>query len=111
MMKKGDVNDYIEGGKISTILFETLGEIPSLFDLVWYLPTASIARHMEAFAQSLIDARRFGNAGRSDDIASWLLGEHDDKPTTFSSDTLRVESLFAIQAGAYIFDFSFLNKC
>jgi cytochrome P450 len=110
MMAKGDPNDYIEGGKLSTILFEVLGEVPSLFDLLWYLPMTEIARHMEKFAQGLIDARRTGNAGRSDDIASWLLGEHDDKPTNLSSDTLRVESLFAIQAGIYAFSLICVHK-
>jgi hypothetical protein len=98
-MVKGDVHDSIEQGKISTTLFQTLGEVPSLFDILHYLPTTKAARDMEKFAQSLIDTRKTGVTGRSDDIASWLLGEHDGIPVKMSRDSLRIESLFAIQAG------------
>ncbi|KAJ7431550.1 cytochrome P450 [Mycena galericulata] len=101
LMNKGDPNGYVAGGQLSTVCFEVLGEVPSLFDLIWYLPVTRIARVMEKFAQDLIDARQNGLVGREDDIASFLLGEHEDtKSEPLSRDALRVESLFGIQAGS-----------
>ncbi|KAJ7485014.1 cytochrome P450 [Mycena galericulata] len=101
LMNTGDPNGYVAGGQTTTVVFEVLGEVPSLFDLIWYLPVTRIVRVMEKFAQDLIDARQNGLVGRNDDIASFLLGEHEDKkPEPLSRDTLRIESLFGIQAGS-----------
>jgi len=52
-------------------------------------------------AQGLIEARKKSyTGGQSEDIASWLLGEHDEKGNKISPEGLTREASFAIQAGS-----------
>ncbi|KIK60067.1 hypothetical protein GYMLUDRAFT_618578 [Collybiopsis luxurians FD-317 M1] len=84
LMRSGDTGGLVQNGAIVTQLIECL-EMN-----IWHRN-----------AQRLIDARKTGEIeGRSDDIASWLLGEHDEKAPKLPSVTLGLESAFTVLAGA-----------
>ncbi|KZV69241.1 cytochrome P450 [Peniophora sp. CONT] len=98
LMDEGDPQDLVRSGQLATCVFEILGEVPSLFQIVWYLPATAIVRRLEDLAYDMMVVRRA--AGDSDkDLASHVLkGIDDDDP--FKDEVLRMDAIFAIQAGS-----------
>ncbi|KIY69557.1 cytochrome P450 [Cylindrobasidium torrendii FP15055 ss-10] len=95
LMAKGDPTDVSEGAQNATVVFEVLGEAPSLFDIAWNLPAAKEFHILEDTATKLMDIRK-NTTG--DDIASYLLGEKGGE--RLGDEDLNIDSAFAIAAGS-----------
>ncbi|OCH88354.1 cytochrome P450 [Obba rivulosa] len=105
MMKLGDTGNYVESGQLATAVFETLGEVPSLFDLLWYLPVTKTIGLLENFAAGLLERRLNDTAASDKDLTALLaritqMGTRSDSKVELTKEDLRIESLFAIQAGS-----------
>ncbi|EIN11087.1 cytochrome P450 [Punctularia strigosozonata HHB-11173 SS5] len=103
LMLEGDPHQYVKCGQIATAAFDVLGEVPWLFDLLWYLPLTQDIHALEQFAATLMSTRRRDSNGPHQDICSSLavkLGEVDDGTSALSDGELNVDALFAIQAGS-----------
>ncbi|EMD30614.1 hypothetical protein CERSUDRAFT_145879, partial [Gelatoporia subvermispora B] len=101
MMKNGDTGNYVESGQMATAVFETLGEVPSLFDVLWYLPMTKTIGLLENFAHGLLEDRlKDPNADSAQDLTALLLGKDNNSGVELTKEDLRIESLFAIQAGS-----------
>ncbi|KAH8093149.1 cytochrome P450 [Cristinia sonorae] len=100
MMKDNDVGNYVESGQMATVAFESLGEVPALFDIIWYFPVTKTITLLDNLAAKLLVVRQQTTQNVGADIASHLLGEHDTALPKLSQDDLRMDALFAIQAGS-----------
>lgn len=54
-------------------MVDSLGEVPPLFDLLWYLPITDGINRLEKLGERLILARASSNEGSSNDLASHLV--------------------------------------
>ncbi|KAH7926175.1 cytochrome P450 [Leucogyrophana mollusca] len=76
LMRDGDPSGLVASGQLATVAFEVLGEAPSLFDVLWYLPVSANIRRLELLAERLLIARNQDADAVPNDIASHLLGIH-----------------------------------
>ncbi|KAF8510476.1 cytochrome P450 [Hysterangium stoloniferum] len=93
LMQDNDKYGLVSSGQKATIAFEVLGEMPALFDIMWYLPVTKDVHALERLAQSLVASRRLSEETTSD-ISSHLLGSN------LNDAELNLDTLFAIQAGS-----------
>ncbi|EMD41365.1 hypothetical protein CERSUDRAFT_89930 [Gelatoporia subvermispora B] len=100
MIQNGDRGNYVESGQLATAVFETLGEVPALFDILWYLPVTKTIGLVENFAAGLLEKRLSDTAASDKDLTALLMGTRGDSKVGLTKDDLRIESLFAIQAGS-----------
>ncbi|EIN11080.1 cytochrome P450 [Punctularia strigosozonata HHB-11173 SS5] len=101
LMKRGDPFRLVENGKKATALFDILGEVPWLMDILWYLPSTASIKALHTLARGLITRRelRGEDLDYGSDISSYLIEEKDgQRPLT--SDEKTMDALFAIQAGS-----------
>ncbi|KDR69574.1 hypothetical protein GALMADRAFT_145320 [Galerina marginata CBS 339.88] len=99
LMQDGDPEELVESGQEATVLFESLGEVPSLFDILTYFPVLGKIRKLEKAAEKLLILREKDSSASSNDLVSHLLGHHSSVPKPSFVDR-RVDALFAIQAGS-----------
>lgn len=78
-----------------------MGEAPSLFDVLWYLPTTKIIRIMDDMAEEALQIRHKIGSYQNDILSHLLVSEEKDVPTLTPED-LRQEAILAIQAGICI---------
>ncbi|VDB83269.1 unnamed protein product [Peniophora sp. CBMAI 1063] len=98
LMEEGDPRELVKSGQLATCVFEILGEVPSLFQIAWYLPATAIVRRLEDLAYDMMLARR-ASGDTDNDLSSHILrGINDDDP--FVDEYLRMDAIFAIQAGS-----------
>lgn len=105
LMANGDPRELVKAGQLAMMAYEILGEVPSLFQILWHLPTTNDIRRLERHAGELIHTRRHlgSTAGGHEDIASYLLGENESnlsRSSHLSVEDLQAEALFVIQAGS-----------
>ncbi|KAF8900558.1 cytochrome P450 [Mucidula mucida] len=86
LMAKGDPENISSNAQNATVVFEILGESPSIFDLAWHLPVS------KEFHE-LMDVRKHTTGN---DIASFLLGEKGGQ--RLGDADLNIDSAFAIAA-------------
>ncbi|KAJ7102695.1 cytochrome P450 [Mycena epipterygia] len=100
LMSDGDEHGMISSGQKATVLFEILGEIPMIFDLMCYLPSIFMREiHvLRKLANSLLATRKEAH-GSEPDICSHLL-HVDSDAVRLSDEELGNDVLFAIQAGS-----------
>ncbi|KAK0462517.1 cytochrome P450 [Desarmillaria tabescens] len=95
LMANGDPEDVSENAQNATVVFEVLGEAPSIFDIAWNLPASDEFHVLERTATKLMDVRKHITG---DDIASYLLGEKGGE--CLGDEDLNIDSAFAIAAGS-----------
>ncbi|ETW76221.1 cytochrome P450 monooxygenase 18-like protein [Heterobasidion irregulare TC 32-1] len=105
LMANGDPRELVKAGQLAMMAYEILGEVPSLFQILWHLPTTNDIRRLERHAVKLMHTRRIvgSTAGGHEDIASYLLGENESNVSRSShlpTEDLEAEALFVIQAGS-----------
>ncbi|TFK45973.1 cytochrome P450 [Heliocybe sulcata] len=93
LMANGDTQDLVRCGQVGTTIFEVLGEVPSLFDILWHLPVTEGFKRLENHARRLILSRKTSEI--QEDLAGHLLhsGELTDRD-------LAMDSVLAIVAGS-----------
>ncbi|KAK0469497.1 cytochrome P450 [Desarmillaria tabescens] len=95
LMANGDPENVSENAQNATVVFEVLGEAPSIFDIAWNLPASEEFHVLEKTATKLMDVRKHVTG---DDIASYLLGEKGGE--RLGDEDLNIDSAFAIAAGS-----------
>ncbi|KAF8510473.1 cytochrome P450 [Hysterangium stoloniferum] len=95
LMRDGDPSKLVEGGKLATIVFDVLGEVPWLMDILWYLPLTKSVRNLHNLARRLVIARLTLGTNEGKDIHSEDRAEND-----LTIDEQTMDALFAIQAGS-----------
>ncbi|ETW79556.1 cytochrome P450 monooxygenase 23 [Heterobasidion irregulare TC 32-1] len=101
LMKEGDPEGLITSGQSATIAFESLGEVPSLSEILWHLPVTDRLRRLEYYAGKLMTARQnMDSCAEHHDLASHLLCASDPSRQKLPPEDLRADALFAIQAGS-----------
>jgi len=93
LMQDNDKLGLVSSGQKATIAFEVLGEVPTLFDIMWYFPVTKDVHALERLAQSLIASRK-SSEETTPDISSHLLGSN------LNDAELNLDTVFAIQAGS-----------
>ncbi|PPQ81643.1 hypothetical protein CVT24_004201 [Panaeolus cyanescens] len=96
--KDGDHIDLLKATELETVMFEILGQAPSLSHLMWYLPATDIFRVMDRICGQAINRRR-KLGSQSADIMGHLLGEHSDEGQTLPEIHLKQEGALGILAG------------
>ncbi|KAJ6497914.1 cytochrome P450 [Mycena vulgaris] len=101
LMSDGDRHGVVASGQKATILFEVLGEIPMIFDVMSHLPSICI-REIHVLRRLAIDllATRKKVQNPEPDICSHLLGADSDDAHKLSDEELNNDVLFAVQAGS-----------
>jgi hypothetical protein len=70
--KDGDREGMVDSALAETIIFEILGEAPSLFNVLWWFPTTKALRTMDDCAEvALKQRRRIGS--QSKDMMTYLV--------------------------------------
>ncbi|KAH7926174.1 cytochrome P450 [Leucogyrophana mollusca] len=100
LMRDGDPSGYVKGGEQATIAFDCLGEVPWLFEILWYLPVTGAIRSLQDLASQLLKQRKLVASADGDDIASHLLGVSGSTGRNLTFDELTMDAIFAIQAGS-----------
>ncbi|KAF9017609.1 cytochrome P450 [Hymenopellis radicata] len=95
LMAQGDPENVSSNAQNATVVFEILGESPSIFDLAWRLPVSKEFHVLEDTARKLMDVRK-NTTGN--DLAAFLLGEKGGQ--RLGDDDLNIDSAFAIAAGS-----------
>ncbi|TCD63447.1 hypothetical protein EIP91_005388 [Steccherinum ochraceum] len=57
MMGEGDPKEYVQSGQLATMAWESLGEVPSLFDLASYLPLVKSMSALQKLGENMIVSR------------------------------------------------------
>ncbi|KAF7360803.1 Cytochrome P450 [Mycena venus] len=101
LMSDGDENGVVSSGQKATVLFEVLGEIPMIFDLMCYLPNICMQEiHvLRKLANDLLATRKQVQ-GPEPDICTHLLHVDSGSAENLSDEELENDVLFAIQAGS-----------
>jgi len=64
----------VDSAIAETVVFEVLGEAPSLFNVLWWFPTTKVLRTMDDCAEvALKERRRLGS--QSKDMMTYLVGD------------------------------------
>ncbi|KAI0028700.1 cytochrome P450 [Vararia minispora EC-137] len=102
MLRDGDPEDVILTGHLATIVLEVVGEIPSLFSLLWYLPAGEKMRALEQRAARWMAQRAAADPlDARQDIASYLLEKDESTGATLlGPDDLTADAILAVQAGS-----------
>lgn len=88
-MRDGDPDNLCEGSQLAVIVFEILGENPSLFQALAYLPVADALVRLDARAEANLKVRRrAGAVGDNSDLVSYFVSV----TTWNSSPSLRTET-------------------
>ncbi|GJE88926.1 cytochrome P450 [Phanerochaete sordida] len=96
MMKNGDPRGMIKGGKLATILLDSVGQTPWLLDIVWRLPLGRSMHRLTEIAAELMDHRlRITEPPSFRDLVSFLAEDE-----TVPERDLRLEAIVAIQGGS-----------
>lgn len=73
-MRDGDPDNLCEGSQLAVIAFEILGENPSLFQALAYLPVADALVRLDARAEANLKVRRrAGAVGDHSDLVSYFV--------------------------------------
>jgi hypothetical protein len=71
--KNGDHEGMVDSALTETIVFEILGEAPSLFNVLWWFPTTKALRTMDDCAEVALGQRR-KIGSQSKDMMTFLVG-------------------------------------
>ncbi|KAH9914219.1 cytochrome P450 [Fomitopsis serialis] len=96
LMEDGDPHGVVASVQNATVLFETLGEIPPLFDVMWYLPVTKDVHVLDRISKNIMAERK--NAPGQEDISAHLLGELGGE--RLSDEELDLDATFSIVAGS-----------
>ncbi|KAF8173014.1 cytochrome P450, partial [Mycena galopus ATCC 62051] len=88
LMANGDKHGVVLSGQKATVLFEILGEIPMIFDVMCHLPRIFMREIyvLEDLAKSLISQRRRAQPPQDSDICSHLVGDSCGMPCSTNMD-------------------------
>ncbi|TFK56914.1 cytochrome P450 [Heliocybe sulcata] len=98
LLRDGDRRGEVAVAIFEMEVFEVLGEVPSLFDVLWYLPLTRIFRAMDVSAERLLALRR-SQASQKRNLAYYLLKGGGNSIPSLSDVDLRQETIVAVQAG------------
>ncbi|GJE99885.1 cytochrome P450 [Phanerochaete sordida] len=96
MMKNGDPRGMIKGGKLATILLDSVGQTPWLLDIVWRLPLGRAMHRLTELAAELMENRlRVTEPPAFRDLVSFLTEDG-----SIPEKDLHLEAIVAIQGGS-----------
>ncbi|GJE88881.1 cytochrome P450 [Phanerochaete sordida] len=96
MMKNGDSEGVIEGGRIGMILHDSIGQTPWLLDIAWRLPFSNAMHRLVDIAKRLMDNRLEATETPSfRDLVAYLTEDG-----SIPKRDLHVDAIVAIQAGS-----------
>lgn len=88
----GDREGMVESALAETIVFEILGEVPSLFNVLWWFPTTKALRTMDDCAEvALKQRRRLGS--QTKDMMTFLVSARTLSPAW----VLKTDPLFSVE--------------
>ncbi|KAJ7464565.1 cytochrome P450 [Mycena latifolia] len=74
LMKNGDPQGLVEGGKMATVILDCIGQSPWLMDLAWYLPLGKSMVHLRDAAAAMMRHRVEADADTMmRDLTSYLV--------------------------------------
>ncbi|TFK53969.1 cytochrome P450 [Heliocybe sulcata] len=102
LMQDDDKAKLVEGGQKASALFDILGNVPPLFDILSYLQFLGDLDSLQILSSRLLDTRkRVRPQDASPDICSHLLFEDSSSQADqLNIRQLNQDTLFAIQAGS-----------
>lgn len=112
MMRNGDPRGMIKGGKLATILLDSVGQTPWLLDIVWRLPLGRAMHRLTELAAELMENRlRVAEPRSFRDLVSFLvrplhpfcgraLSSRQTEDGTIPERDLHLEAIVAIQGGS-----------
>ncbi|KAL0952490.1 hypothetical protein HGRIS_006753 [Hohenbuehelia grisea] len=100
LMQHGDKGKLVNIGQRAMIVFEVLGQVPFLADLMQRLPVTKNIRRLYGTTHMVVDLRLKKPVTPKSDIAAHLIAGDDKGNDGLSVDDLRAEAIFAIQAGS-----------
>lgn len=99
-MRNGDPQNICRSAKNSIVLFEVLGEIPTLFDIASVLPVTEEYREVERHFQKHINERMQINSHSDWDFCSFFMAQREDAQyPPLSKPDLNADALVAFEAG------------
>ncbi|KAK0495008.1 cytochrome P450, partial [Armillaria luteobubalina] len=98
LLMNGDDEHLVEGTLLEAQMFEALGESPSLFHVLWHLPTTRVFRKMDKVVCCSIEHRRRLGSQQAD-LMTHLLNDTPNGVNKLTEDDIRKETILAIQAG------------
>ncbi|KAI0809176.1 cytochrome P450 [Irpex lacteus] len=100
MMKTGDPEDVIPGGKMATVVHDSLGQAPWLIEILWHLPGGEAMHRARRRAEDMMRNRIAAQGVTIRDLSSYLLDGDLRTGEKISRQDLEIEAVQAIPAGS-----------
>ncbi|KAJ6529989.1 cytochrome P450 [Mycena vulgaris] len=101
LMKKGDPEGLVYGGKMATVILDCVGQSPWLIDLAWHLPLGKSMTRLRQVAAAMMRKRVEADAETTmRDLTSHLLDGRTSSGDTIPLEDLELEAVVAIQGGS-----------
>ncbi|KZT24130.1 cytochrome P450 [Neolentinus lepideus HHB14362 ss-1] len=105
LMKNGDPDRLIEGGRMATAAAEIFGQAPWLMDIAWHLPASKHIHELRHLAARMM-RRRIAAASNEKvgmgfrDLSSYLISEEPGNGRAIPARDLEIDAAIAIVAGS-----------
>ncbi|KAJ7650882.1 cytochrome P450 [Roridomyces roridus] len=101
LMKYGDAEGLLSGGRMATVIFECVGQAPWLMDLFWHLPAGNSMVRLRKDAAKMMRKRVQAEAETTvRDLSSHLIEGETLSGDRIPLKDLELDALVAIQAGS-----------
>ncbi|KAJ7488119.1 cytochrome P450 [Mycena latifolia] len=101
LMKNGDPEDLVDGGKMATIILDSIGQSPWLMDIAWHLPQGKSMVRLRQFAAAVMRRRVQASADTAmRDLTSYLLDGRTSSGDPIPLEDLELDAVVAIQGGS-----------
>ncbi|CCM06429.1 uncharacterized protein FIBRA_08690 [Fibroporia radiculosa] len=101
LMKSDDPLRLVEGGKLATVLLDSVGQTPWLMDIIWHLPVGrSMVRLRDVAATMMRNRIKSNDNIQLRDLASFLLSSNPETGERIPHSDLEIEAVVAMQGGS-----------
>ncbi|KAF8894853.1 cytochrome P450 [Infundibulicybe gibba] len=101
LMQSGDPDELVEGGKMATVILDSVGQSPWLMDLAWHLPLGKSMVRLRTRMSLAMQRRVKVDADTTmRDLTSYLLEGETTSGKKIPLTDLELEAIVAVQGGS-----------
>ncbi|KAF8069224.1 cytochrome P450 [Lyophyllum atratum] len=101
LMKDGDKENLVGGGKMAMAIVDSFGQAPWLLDILWHLPASQDVHQLRRAAQRMMQNRvKQSKNVDIQDVSSYLLAGDPASGDHIPDTELEIDALVAVQAGS-----------
>ncbi|RDB27043.1 hypothetical protein Hypma_005048 [Hypsizygus marmoreus] len=100
LLRDGDKENLVGGGKMAMTLVDSVGQAPWLLDILWHLPASDDIHKLQQASERMMKNRIKSKNVDIQDVASYLLAGDPATGDHIPEFELAIDALVAIQAGS-----------